>query len=168
MELDDWKDLDLNVEVKKDIKPFKLTMLKLNHYYWYSGDIDNGMPINTSIELTSKYNFETNKEEWKKIVSHTYISLDNIKEYTTDTYEENINIEIINELEKYDLRQLKNNYFTDKEPEKYSRWEITYNNYFKIVGTYDNELEEVINIEKVLDFKRIMKEELDKIQNKIK
>jgi hypothetical protein len=164
MELDDWN--DINIEVERDKKEFKLTQLKLNHYYWNSGEIDNEKAINTSVELISRYNIDTDKLEWKKIISHTYIS-SNEKE-TTDTYEEDINEEIIKEIEKYDLRDLKNNYFTEETPEKFTYWEITYNNNFKIVGTYDQEIDEFINIKRILDFNKIMKEEIVKIQNKLK
>lgn len=158
MELDDWKDLDSNIEVKLDRKEFKITELKLEHYWNY--DIDEGMPIKTSVELTSKLNFETDKLDWKKIISHTYKDLENND--VTDTYEELVDDSIISEIEKYDLRDLNNNYYNDSTPESYTHWELTYNNYFKIVGTYDLEIEEVTRIKRLLDFKRIIEEVKDK------
>ena len=59
------------------------------------------------------------------------------------------------------------NYFTEENPERFTHWEITYNNRFKIVGTYDQEIEELINIKRILEFKKIIEEENKKIQNNI-
>lgn len=162
---EEWGNIE--VEVQREKTSFKLTQFKIDHYYWNSGDIDVGTPVNTSIELVSKYNIDTDKTEWKKIISHTYRSFEDETQYNTDTYEENINDEIIEEIEKYDLRDLKNNYFTEENPERFTHWEITYNNRFKIVGTYDQEIEELINIKRILEFKKIIEEENKKIQNNI-
>ena len=162
----DWNEAISNIKVEKEEKEFKLDQFKLEHFYWNSGDIDNGMPISTSIELTYTYNFETNKEEWKKIVSHTYINLEKETQEETNTYEEKLtDEEIINEIEKYDFRKLKNNYFTDESPEHFMHWELSYNYMFKIVGTYDQEIIEVTNIKNLLNFDEIMKEEINKIKN---
>ena len=158
-----------NITIERNNPPFKLTQLKITNYYWNSGEIDVGMPISTSIELTCKYNFEKDTLEWFKEVSHTYLSLTNSFEKTTDTYKEemkNAN-EIISELEKYDLRNYKNNYFTEKNPERFTHWEINYNNYFKIVGTYDQELEVFNKISNILNFKEIMDLEIKKVNDKI-
>ena len=111
---------DINVERKKN--KFELVQLKLEHYYFNSGDIDAGMPLSTSIELSCNYNFEKAKLEWTKIVSHTYLSLNNPHENVTDTYTEEVsNIEqLIREIEKYDLRDLKNNIkYNSKTQKKY-------------------------------------------------
>ena len=157
---DEWENID--VEVKIERKEFRLTQFKIDHYYWNSGDIDVGMPVNTSIELVSRYNIDTDKLDWKKIISHTYRSMEDENEYITDTYEENLNDEIIKEIEKYDLRDLKNNYFTEANPERFTHWEITYNYRFKIVGTYDQETEEVTNIKRILELKKIIDEKTKK------
>lgn len=145
---------------------FKLKQLKLTHNHFCSGELDYGMPLTTSIELKHEYNFETGEEYWVKVVSHTYISLENTHEDSTDTYEEKIDGNIIKELEKYDLRNLKNNYFTDKNPERFTHWEVEYNHYFKIVGTYDQEPEEIKKISEILNFKQIIEEETNKIKKK--
>ena len=52
--------------------------------------------------------------------------------------------DLIKNLESCDLRDLKNNYFTEENPERFTHWELTYNNYFKIV----EELNEAITNEK--------------------
>ncbi len=158
---------DIEVEVKKT--PFKINHLKISHYYWNSGEINIAMPISTSIELISKYGFEKDKLEWNKKVTHTYLSLENCQEKTADSYTEKlVNAdEIISELEENDLRNLKNNYFTDAEPERFTHWEITYNTRFKIVGTYDQELAEFKKISELLNLKKTMSDELEKVNEKI-
>ena len=40
---------------------------------------------------------------------------------------------ILEILGKEDLRDLKNNYFSDDKVQKYSHWELEYNYYFKIL-----------------------------------
>ncbi len=159
-EYGDLKDIIVN----RDKSVFKITELKLEHFHFNSGEMDSGMPISTSIELTCNYNYEKDKLEWKKIVSHTYVSIDDKEEYTTDSYEEKIEDEIIKKIEAYDLRELKNNYFTEEEPESLSHWEITYNNYFKITGTYDQRVNEFEKISDILDLKKTIEKECKKIQ----
>ena len=157
----DWKEAIKNIKVERERKEFKLAQLKLEHFYFNSGDIDDGMPVSTSIELVNKYNFEEKKEKWQKTISHTYINLGNESNEETNTYEEVLeNEEIIKELEKYDLRDLNNNYFTEEAPEKYSYWTLSYNYKFKIVGTYDQEIDEFKNIKNILGFEEIIKEKI--------
>lgn len=161
--------INKNIEVEGKKTPFKINHLKISHYYWNSGEINIAMPISTSIELNSEYDFEKDKLNWNRKVTHTYLSLDNCQEETTDSYtEELVNAaETIRKLEEYDLRNLKNNYFTDDEPERFTHWEIAYNNSFKIVGTYDQELEEFKNICELLNFKKTMTTELEKVNEKV-
>ena len=92
--------------------------------------------------------------EWKKIISHTYYNLESDKN-DTDIHTEIINNseELLSEIEKYDLRNLKNNYFTEKPPEKFSRWELTYNYHFKSIPEFER-------IRKLLDFEKIIDEEV--------
>lgn len=168
-DFDDFSDAIKNVDVNRKKKEFKLNQLKLEHHHWSSGDIDIGMPITTSIELSCKYDFELEKIEWYKTIKHTYISLEDYKKYSKDEYTEKIDNPdmLTRELEKYDLREYKNNYFTETNPENFSHWELSYNYYFKISGTYDQEIEVFTKISSLLDFKKIISEELKKIQNKI-
>lgn len=158
-----------NIKIERNNIPFKITQLKLTHYYWNSGDIDVGMPISTSIELTSKYNFETDTLEWNKIITHIYISLEDCYKTITDSYRVRLfnSNEIISRLEKNDLRNFNNNYFTDENPDRFTHWEITYNTYFKIVGTYDQELEVFKKFSELLNFKEIMETEIKKVDEKL-
>lgn len=158
-----------NIQAINEKNVFKINQLKLEHFYWNFDNIDIGAPITTSIELTCYYNYETEKLEWKKTISHTYLSLENCTKHTTDTYDEKIENpdELIKAIELYDLRDLKNNYFTEKEPENFSHWELTYNTYFKIVGTYDQIIIEFEKISRLLQFKEIIKQETQKIRKKL-
>lgn len=168
-EFDDFSNAIDNIQVDRKKNTFEINQLKIEHFHWNSGDIDVGMPITTSIELISNYNFEKEKLDWKKIVSHTYLSLENDREQTIDTYEEELenSYDLTKNLESCDLRDLKNNYFTEENPERFTHWELTYNNYFKIVGTYDQNIEEFEKISDILNFKKIIADEDKKIQDKL-
>ena len=52
-------------------------------------------------------------------------------------------------------------------PHNYSHWELSYNYYFKIAGTYDQEIPEFKRISEILNFEAIMKQEQEKIKEKI-
>lgn len=168
-EFDDFSNIiDDEIKIEREKKTFELTQLKLEHYHWNSGDIDVGMPVTTSLELKCEYNFESQKLDWKKTISHTYLSLEDYHNHTTSSYTEIIeDFNIIKEIEKYDLRGLKNNYFTDENPDRFTHWELTYNNYFKISGTYDQEIEAYVKISELLGFKEIIETETKKIQEKL-
>lgn len=169
-EFDNFRDVIDGMKVDRKRNAFKISQLKIEHFYWNLEDIDVGVPITTSIELTCKYNFEKDRLEWKKTISHTYLILEEDKEYTTDSYDEEIDKpdELLEEIQKYDLRDLKNNYFTEEEPEEFSHWELTYNNYFKIVGTYDEEISEFEKISELLNFKKVIAQEVEKVQKKFR
>ena len=167
-EIDEFSNAIDNIKVQREKSTFKLSQLKVEHFHLYSDEADIGMPISTSIELLLKYNIDTNDLKWKKIITHRYYSLDNITSIEENTHEENTsNIEsIIKEIEKNDLRNLKNNYYTDSEPESLTHWELTYNNIFKIVGTYDQNVEEFEKISQLLNLNSIIDNETKKINNK--
>lgn len=168
-DFDDFSNAVDNIKVDRTRPAFEINQLKVEHFHWNSGDIDVGMPVTTSIELTCNYNFEKEKLEWKKTVSHTYLSLENDREQTTDTYDEEIENpnDLIKEIEKNDLRELKNNYFTEENPERFTHWELTYNNYFKIVGTYDQNIVEFEKIIDILNLKKVIDNEVKKVQDKL-
>ena len=69
-------------------------------------------------------------------------------------------------LENNDLRNLKNNYFSDDKIESYSHWEVEYNYYFKIAGTFDLEPDEIKEVVNVLNCNKIIEEELLKVEKK--
>lgn len=158
------------IKVNKERSSFSINQLKIKHYYWNSSDeINAGMPISTSIELNCKYDYENQKLLWAKTIEHEYLDFGDYKEHNINRYtiplenQENI----IKEIEKYDLRNLGNNYFSDIEPNNFTHWELTYNNYFKISGTYDQEIEEFKKISKLLKFKEEIIIETKKIKDKL-
>ena len=168
-EFDDFSDITFNdkMEIKKE--PFKLTQLKLEYFHWNNDEREPGMPITTSMELEHIYNYEKQKIEWTKKVIHKYVSFEDrhdcsVVSNLSDLEEDNM----MKEIEKYDLRDLKNNYFTEEKPECFRHWELTYNYYFKISGTFDQEIEEYEKISQLLEFNQIIKSEVRKVQEKLK
>lgn len=147
---------------------YKIRQIKYTKYHFMSGKIYLGCPIITFVEIKKEFDFTSKKEIIKKIVTHKYYCDEN-----SYKVKENITEEILAEqsiLEKVadvNLVDLRNNYFTDKNPERFSHWEIEYNNRFKIVGTFDQELDEVKMIKELLDFENIEKVELDKAKMEI-
>lgn len=169
-EFNNFSNVTDNIKIDRKRNTFTINQLKIEHFHWDLGDIDVGVPVSTSIELTCKYNFEKDKLEWKKTISHTYLNLEKDKEYATDSYDEEIDKsdELLEEIQKWDLRDLKNNYFTEEDSEEFPHWELTYNNYFKIVGTYDQEIPEFEKISELLNFKKVIAQEVEKVQKKFK
>ncbi|MBR1416736.1 MAG: hypothetical protein IJ572_02840 [Bacilli bacterium] len=166
---DDFSDLlNENLEIKSNRNPFNITQIKLEYYHFMSGDIDFGTPTTTSIELVAEYDFNRQKMIWNKIVSHSYYGFNSNYSQETITYKEEIDNSIIEQLEKIDLRNLKNNYFTDSNPQRFSHFELNYNYFFKIVWTKDQELDELSQIIEILDFDNIIKEEIRKVNEKMK
>ncbi len=167
-EYDDFNNDSLkNVVVEIERKPFKLTQLKIEHFYFNSGERYSGAPVSTSIELKSRYDYEKNKNVWDKTISHSYFGPLASEKLFTNTYSEELADfdEIINKIEENDLRKLGNNYFTEDAPERFSHFEVTYNYYFKIVGTYDHEFIEFTNVANLLNFKEIIENETNKVRD---
>ena len=142
---------------------FELKQIKLSHYHFNNGNYSKGMPIITSLELL------LDNDKTIKKISHEYI-YDEINRLTKiNSYEEIINnTSIFKSLELYDLKNLKNNYYTDYGIEKLSHYEINYNYMFKIVGTYDNEINEYKDICDILGFKELINDEIIKAKNMVK
>lgn len=126
---------------KVENEPFKIEELKLEYFYFDSGEKDNVLPISTSVELTSKYDFNLQRDIWTKRTVHRFRGLNGTVDEEVLS-EELKDDSLIQRLEKYDLRDLKNNYFSESKPERYSRWELSYNYLFKIVGSGDIVIEE--------------------------
>ena len=137
---------DINVE--KERNKFIINQLKLTHYYLQDGEYSVGSPISTSI------------------ITHTYCDFNDSQKFVSNiSKEDNKDLyKLILEIEQIDLRDLKNNYYTDEES---SYWELEYNNRFKICGTYDYDIDELNSIIKLLDFRNILKQETGKIKQQI-
>ncbi len=144
---------------------FKLSQLKYTKYHWMSGEIVNGCPITTSIEIKP----EMLGNKWKVSITHKYMLEDSYEEKVINKQYDLPNQETILEiLENNDLRVLRNNYFSDDEIQWYSHWELEYNYYFKISGTFDQEPDEIKKVVSVLNCENIINEALSKVDEIIK
>ena len=161
---DDW---DIDIETLQKESSVNIEQIKLIHHYFNDKDIEPGYPIETSIEFLSKV--INGNIKWVKKIKHIYRNIKNPLLLADKDYEkivENQN-EILEKLNSINLSILKNNYsYNDSEKEEY--WEIIYNDRFKIVGTYRNEIKEFTELCDLLEFKRVMEEELEQVKKMIK
>ena len=126
---------------------FKLSQLKYTKYHWMSGEVVNGCPITTSIEIVP----EMLGEKWKVNVIHKYMLENNYEVKTInkqyDLQNQKTKLEI---LENNDLRDLKNNYFSDDKIEGYTEKatynEVTYTKYDVTTSSADKKLPLIIGI----------------------
>ena len=70
--------LKKEIDVISNREPFKLSQLKYTKHHWMSGEIVNGSPITTSIEIKP----ETLSNNWKVTILHTYMMENNYEEKT--------------------------------------------------------------------------------------
>ena len=153
------------INASSNREAFKLSQLKYTKHHWMSGEIVNGCPITTSIEIKP----EMLSNRWKVDIVHKYMLEDNHeKKVINKQYDLPNEKAILGILEKEDLRYLKNNYFSDDKIQKYSHWELEYNYYFKISGTFDQEPKEVKKVVSVLNCENIINEALKKVDEIIK
>lgn len=153
------------INASSNREAFKLSQLKYTKHHWMSGEIVNGCPITTSIEIKP----EMLSNKWKVDIVHKYMLEDNHeKKVINKQYDLPNEKAILGILEKEDLRNLKNNYFSDDKIQKYSHWELEYNYYFKISGTFDQEPKEVKKVVSVLNCENIINEALKKVDEIIK
>lgn len=146
-------------------EPFKLFQLKYTKHHWMSGEIVNGCPITTSIEIKP----EMLGNKWIVNIIHKYMLEDDHEEKTINKrYDLPSQETVVKILENNDLRDLKNNYFSDDKIQRYSHWELEYNYYFRISGTFDQEPEEVKKVVSILNCENIINEALQKVDEMIK
>lgn len=143
---------ELNVEIE-EIENIEINDIKIVHYYFQDEDSNDNFPISTSIGLESLIDLETGNKKWIKTTEHTY-SNENI-----ESFEEEMDFDeiMMNKINSLNLPNLKNNYFTEELSTKFSRWEIHYNQYFKIVGTYDRIVKEFEELSNLLGLKYVLK-----------
>lgn len=167
-------ELNTEWEIEKDIENiidsqddnFQIKKLELVHHHFNYGEKETGMPISTSIEVISELDLEQESTIWFKKVTHKYYGIFDADIEETDSFIEQIDNpeELLEQIKSVNLRNLKNNYFTETTPEKNSHWEINYNYFFKIVGTFDKEIDEYKYLCNILGFNQIIDLELDKIK----
>ena len=159
---DDFNNIDFS-KIERINYEVKINNITLTHFYQDLGEKYAGKPIKTSIKLEKVNNI------WKEIIIHYYLdfqNLETIKENITEI--ENIKIaEFIQKLEKYNLKDYKNNYYTQDPEENSEYWQIEYNDKFKITGTYDSQIDILILLINFLEFSKIKKFESEKIKMKL-
>ncbi len=130
--------------------------VKLTKYYSSDVEIKEGTPILTSVQIVKGYDKVSKIELGNKIIKHLYYIgeqlevKEKINVYEIDNYQE-----VMKKTLSLNLNNLKNNYYTDKCPECLEHWELEYD-MFKIVGTYNNYIEELKKLEDILDFSNII------------
>ena len=153
--------LKKEIDVVSSREPFELSQLKYTKYHWMSGEIVNGCPITTSIEIKP----EMLSNNWKVIILHTYMMENNYEERTIKKEYNLPSQDVILEiLKENDLRNLKNNYFSNDKTQRFSHWELEYNNYFKISGTFDQEPKGIKKVISTLNCENIINEALEKVK----
>ena len=86
-------------------------------------------------------------------------------EFDIKTIEKSIDItnELVEEINKLNLEELKNNYYNKEIRGEY--WVVNYNKLFNIVGTYDNMPEEIDRLLDLVKFTEIKEECLKEVES---
>lgn len=159
---DDFNNIDFS-KIERINYEVKINNITLTHFYQDLGEKYAGKPIKTSIKLEKVNNV------WKEIIIHYYLDfqdLETIKENITEI--ENIKIaEFIQNLEKYNLKDYKNNYYTQDPEENPEYWQIEYNEKFKIVGTYNEEIDILKELISFLNFSEIKNSIITKLKTNL-
>ena len=142
--MDDWYELD----IKRVRDKFELRQIKISNIYDSDKDYICGSIVSNSIEIINN----------RMIITITYI--DNDLNKTTDTIEKEISVDIINQLEEIDLRDINNNYVYSDDG---NYWYIEYNNMFKICGDFVNTIDEYNKIIEIIDYKNIINNRMKEI-----
>ena len=140
---------------------YKITDISFIHYY---DDKElGGSSCSTELKIISDYDYIERRFSFKGKIIHTYRDYND--EFDIKTIEKNIGIsnEIVEEINKLNLEELKNNYYNPELKREY--WVINYNKLFYIVGTYDNELEEIDRLLELVNFKDIEKQCLKEVES---
>ena len=159
---DNFNDIDYTKIERIETKP-KIYSISLTHFYQDLGEKYAGKPIKTSIKLEKVNNI------WKEIITHFYLdfqNLETIKENITEI--ENPQIEnCIKKLENHNLKNYKNNYFDEEFKENPEYWQIEYNERFKIVGTYNEEIDILKELISFLNFSEIKNSIITKLKTNL-
>lgn len=156
---DDFSNIDYTKIERIETKP-KINSISLTHFYQDLGDKIGGKPIKTSVKL------EKINNSWKETIIHFYLDFQNLEIVKEDITEiENPKIEtFIQKLENFNLKNYKNNYFDEDFKEAPEYWQIEYNDKFKIVGTYNEEIDILKELMNFLSFSEIKKSILAKLK----
>lgn len=138
--------------------PFVLKNLNYTHYYFYDPDNYTGGIISTSIRIYP------NENQWIKRVVTNYLDSNHTEKEIS--YEREIDYDLKSKIENnVDLRKLNNNYTNDKLIGSDEKFELIYNNIYKIVGTLDAHIDEINYIRDMLLVNDILEDEKKKVSD---
>ncbi len=127
----------------------EITRVKLTANHFSTGLIKPGSPIRHSIELKKDGSENILIKKMEYIEEGLKVKA-KVKEMVC------VDAEVIfSKIRKLKLEDCKNNYFDDKSRERYQSWVLEYDQFgkqFKIIGTYNNLIEEFQIIAKLLNF----------------
>lgn len=127
--------------------------------YTIFNSYDNNKPLLVSIHFIKSYDPKVGKEIGLKISKYTYfIDANNFE--TKDIIQNKVVDDINTLFEKFEslnLKDLKNNYYTDTVEARTSHWELEYD-MFKVVGTFDKIPKKIKQIETLIDLEKFIDE----------
>ena len=140
---------------------YNITDINFTHYY--DDNELGGSSCYTRLNIISDFDYIDRKFSFKGQIIHTYRDYND--EFDIKTIEKNIDItnNIVEEINKLNLEELKNNYYNKDNNKEY--WVINYNKLFYIVGTYDSELNEVDTLLELVNFENIKNECLEEVKH---
>ncbi|MBQ6539078.1 MAG: hypothetical protein IJL76_02240 [Bacilli bacterium] len=130
---------------------YKITDLNFTHYY---DDTElGGSSCFTELRIISDYDYIERRFNFKGRITHAYRDYND--EFDIKTIEKSIDItnELVEEINKLNLEELRNNYYNPELKREY--WVINYNKLFYIVGTYDNLVDEIKRLLELINYKEI-------------
>ena len=140
---------------------YNITDINFTHYY--DDNELGGSSCYTRLNIISDFDYIDRKFSFKGQIIHTYRDYND--EFDIKTIEKNIDItnNMVEEINKLNLEELKNNYYNKDNNKEY--WVINYNKLFYIVGTYDSELNEVDTLLELVNFENIKNESLEEVKH---
>lgn len=159
---DDFNNIDFS-KIERINYEVKINNITLTHFYQDLGEKYAGKPIKTSVKL------EKINNSWKETIIHFYLDFQNLELVKEDITEiENPQIEnCIKKLENHNLKKYKNNYFDEEFKENPEYWQIEYNEKFKIVGTYNEEIDILKELISFLNFSEIKNSIITKLKTNL-
>ena len=138
--------------------PFVLKNLNYTHYYFHDPDNYTGGIISTSIRIYP------NGNRWSKRVVTKFIDSNYVEKEIS--YERDIDDTLASKIENnVDLRKLSNNYTNEKLSGTDEKFELIYNNIYKIMGTLDAHIKEIDYVKDMLLVSDILEDEKKKVSD---
>ena len=140
---------------------YNITDLIFTHYY--DDNELGGSSCYTELRIISDYDYVERKFNFSGKIIHSYRDYND--EFNIQMIDKSINISnsIVEEVNKLNLEELKNNYYNKEIRGEY--WVVNYNKLFNIVGTYDNMPEEIDRLLDLVKFTEIKEECLKEVES---